>query len=81
MYASDIYVRHAQPLQAHEHAGKSVLRMNSQEVTDAVVRVKDINGNMIELNVVADDRVAVGNIVAPMSLLATLPADYLSMAA
>lgn len=81
MYASDIYVRHAQPLQAHEHAGKAVLRMNSQEVTDAVVRVKDINGNMIELNVVADDRVAVGNIVAPMSLLATLPADYLSMAA
>lgn len=81
MYANDIYVRHAQPLQAHEHAGKAVLRMNSQEVTDAVVRVKDINGNMIELNVVADDRVAVGNIVAPMSLLATLPADYLSMAA
>jgi NADH-quinone oxidoreductase subunit G len=81
MYANDIYVRHAQPLQAHQHAGQAVLRMNPQEVTDAVVRVQDVNGNLLELNVVADARVAVGNIVAPMSLLASLPADFLSLAA
>ncbi|HQT03771.1 MAG: hypothetical protein B7X52_00205 [Thiotrichales bacterium 34-46-19] len=81
MYANDIYVRHAQPLQAHQHAGQAVLRMNPQEVTDAVVRVQDVNGNLLELNVVADARVAAGNIVAPMSLLASLPADFLSLAA
>jgi hypothetical protein len=81
MYANDIYVRHAQPLQAHQHAGQAVLRMNPQEVSDEVVRVQDVNGNLLELNVVADARVAAGNIVAPMSLLASLPADFLSLAA
>lgn len=81
MYATDIYVRHAQPLQAHQHAGKAVLRMNPQEAMSSQVRVQDVNGVTVELNVIADARVAMGNIVAPMSLLASLPADFLSLAA
>lgn len=81
MYANDIYVRHAQPLQAHQHAGQAVLRMNPQQVVKSSVQVKDVNGNQLELEVIADARVAAGNIVAPMSLLANLPADFLSLAA
>lgn len=81
MYANDIYVRHAQPLQAHQHAGQAVLRMNPQQVVKSSVQVKDVNGNLLELEVIADARVAAGNIVAPMSLLANLPADFLSLAA
>ncbi len=81
MYANDIYVRHAQPLQAHQHAGQAVLRMNPQQVVKSAVQVKDVHGNQLELEVIADARVAAGNIVAPMSLLANLPADFLSLAA
>ncbi len=81
MYANDIYVRHAQPLQAHQHAGQAVLRMNPQQVVKSAVKVKDVHGNQLELEVIADARVAAGNIVAPMSLLANLPADFLSLAA
>ena len=81
MYASDIYVRHAQPLQEHEHAGEAVLRMNPQDISVDRLWVLDSNGESIELKVIADARVAVGNVVAPMSLLANLPADFLSLTA
>jgi NADH-quinone oxidoreductase subunit G len=81
MYANDIYVRHAQPLQAHQHAGQAVLRINPQQASEAMTKVSAIDGKMIELEVIADARVAVGNVLAPMSLLATLPADFLSLSA
>lgn len=81
MYASDIYVRQAKPLQAHVHAGEAVLRMNPQAVQTDEVTVTLANGEQLRLAVVADKRVALGNLVAPMGLIAGLPADLLRVTA
>lgn len=81
LYASDFYVRQAPPLQAHMHAGQAVLRMHPQEITSEQVMVTLADGRQLSFPVVADQRIALGNVVAPMGVMAGLPADVLQITA
>ncbi len=83
MYASDMIVRNALPLQQHEHAGQALLRANPEDVTATQTEISLLlpDGSKQVYAVVADVRVARGNIVAPISLLPGLPADSFVFAA
>ncbi|MCH9741965.1 MAG: NADH-quinone oxidoreductase subunit NuoG [Proteobacteria bacterium] len=83
MYASDMIVRNALPLQQHEHAGQALLRANPEDVSATQTEISLLlpDGSKQVYAVVADVRVARGNIVAPISLLPGLPADSFVFAA
>jgi NADH-quinone oxidoreductase subunit G len=84
MYASDMLVRQSLPLQAHDHAGSAVLRVNPHDATafagQSDVAVTTAAGS-IRVPFVLDAKVAQGSVVAPMVLLSGLPADYLTLTA
>jgi NADH-quinone oxidoreductase subunit G len=84
MYATDMLVRQSLPLQAHDHAGTAVLRINPQDATafagQTEVAVTTATGS-VRLPFVVDAKVAQGCVVAPMVLLSGLPADYLTLTA
>lgn len=78
MFASDMLVRQSQPLQQHAHAGEAILRVNP---ADKVALADEIMVAGKAVAVVADERVAAGNLLAPMVLIAGLPADFVNLAA
>jgi NADH-quinone oxidoreductase subunit G len=84
MYAIDMLVRHALPLQAHEHAGAAVLRVNPQDASafagQSELSVATATGS-VRVPFVVDVKVAQGGVVAPLVLLSALPADYLMLTA
>jgi NADH-quinone oxidoreductase subunit G len=84
MYATDMLVRHALPLQAHEHAGAAVLRVNPQDASafagQSELSVATATGS-VRVPFVVDVKVAQGGVVAPLVLLSALPADYLMLTA
>jgi len=84
MYATDMLVRQSLPLQAHEHAGAAVLRLNPIDAT-AFAGQSDVSvttaAGSVRVPFVLDAKVAQGSVVAPMVLLSGLPADYLTLTA
>jgi NADH-quinone oxidoreductase subunit G len=84
MYATDMLVRHALPLQAHEHAGAAILRVNPQDASafagQSELSVATATGS-VRVPFVVDVKVAQGCVVAPLVLLSALPADYLILTA
>ena len=84
MYATDMLVRHALPLQAHEHAGAAILRVNPQDASafagQSELSVATATGS-VRMPFVVDVKVAQGCVVAPLVLLSALPADYLILTA
>jgi NADH-quinone oxidoreductase subunit G len=84
MYASDVLVRQSVPLQAHEHAGVAVLRLNPADASafagQADVSVVTATGS-VRVPFMVDAKVAQGCVVAPLVLLSALPADYLTLTA
>lgn len=84
LYATDMLVRQSLPLQAHEHAGAALLRVNPQDAAAFVgqgdVAVATFCGS-IRVPFIVDAKVAQGSVVAPMVLLSALPSDYLTLTA
>jgi NADH-quinone oxidoreductase subunit G len=75
MFAGDMLLRQAPSLQAHEHAGKAVIRVNPADMI-AASDLAVATGMMLE----SDVRVAVGNWLAPIALKTDLGADQITMA-
>jgi NADH-quinone oxidoreductase subunit G len=86
MYATDMLVRHAVPLQEHSHAKIAQIRLNSADaqklgIKSDQVSLVGVSGNAVIYPCVIDDSIAEGSVVAPMVLLADLPLNDMFISA